>query len=520
VEPGSFSEAERGPCPRCGESTALAGRVCPHCDGSLLVDVVAASPVLDPRARYRVARELAAISPGGLTRLRKDLEGAGGVLLHAVTRDVARRALAVLEAGGVTGREVAAAFFAAPADVPELGRRLRGGGLPIPAVLAGIAVSALAVVLLVRRSAPAPHPALDAVSPAPAAASPSTSTPQPSTRETAARALESMAGLRCGSLAGAGFFVTPELLLTNAHVLCADRSSLEVILHDGRRLPGTVQTSDEWLDVAVVRVLGAAARPIPLGDATKVEPGDTVLFIGSPLGMDFSVARAIVSHPRRNMFGIAFVQFDANVNPGNSGGPLLDGRGRAVGIVSMMLADSRGIAFALPVNYLPDLPSAALPVADPPPDFDAWRRILADVRRQDALEAAAAREALKRPGLGGAAVDPDGHLYAIVVTLGRPAGSRPYRFEVARGGRVLCQPNGLVENWGLVSGRGGGGARDPRLLRWLSKIDLGTDVYSGSALLTTDGCPEVSSLIGAELALSGADPAAGRTVIDAVRVVN
>ena len=108
--------------------------------------------------------------------------------------------------------------------------------------------------------------------------------------------------------------MTPDLLVTNAHVLCGPRASLEVSLPDGRRLDGTVVSSDEWLDVAVVRVPGAAVRPLPLGDAMAVEPGDPVLFIGSPLGMDFTVSRAIVSHPRRNVYGVAFVQFDANVN--------------------------------------------------------------------------------------------------------------------------------------------------------------------------------------------------------------
>jgi serine protease Do len=513
VDPGSSSDAERGPCPRCGESTALAGRVCPHCDGSLLVDVVTTSPILDPRVRYRVARDLAALVPVPLARLKETLGQPGGVLLAGVARDTARRAAAILEASGVTARIVAAPLFGASADVPELGRSLGNEGLPLPLILVGIAAAAVAVALLVRRSPAAPRsePAL-AVPTAVAAA-----TPPPSTRELAAAALESTAGLRCGSLAGAGFFVTPELLVTNAHVLCADRAALEVILHDGRRLPGTVQASDDWLDVAVVRVPGAAARALALGDATLVEPGDRVLFIGSPLGMDFTVSSAIVSHARRNLYGIAFVQFDANVNPGNSGGPLLDGRGRAVGIVSMMLADSRGIAFALPVNYLHDLPSASLPVANPPPDFDAWRRILAGVRQQDAIEAAAARDAFRRPGLGGAAVDPDGRLFAIVVTLGQPAGTRPYSFEVVREGRVLCRPTGLVQTWGPVSGRGG--ARDPRLMRWLAKIDLGADVYSGSAELTLDGCPAGATLVGADLVLAGADPGAGRTVIDAVRMI-
>jgi hypothetical protein len=218
------------------------------------------------------------------------------------------------------------------------------------------------------------------------------------------------------------------------------------------------------------------------------------------------------------MYGIAYVQFDANVNPGNSGGPLLDARGRAVGIVSMMLADSRGLAFALPVNYLRDLPGVSLPVGDPAPDFAAWRHVLAVVRDLDAAEAATAREAYRHPGLGGAAVDPDGRLYAFIFTMGQPAGARPYRFRIRRGGQVLCQPTGVVNTWGRSSARLGPG--DPRLTRWLAKIDIGGELYSGSAELATDGCPGAPMLVGAELELEGADAGAGRVVIDRVRMVS
>lgn len=475
----------------------------------------------DERQRYRAARELAALSPAPLARLRERLDHAGGaVILSGVTREVGRRALAALEPVGVTARLIETPLFDSSAEVPELGRRVSGGGVPTAAIGAGAILVALAVVWLLRRSpsAPAagaaPAPAKDPTSAAAAAAP----TP-PSSRDLAAAALESTAGLRCGAISGAGFFVAPELLLTNAHVLCPDRSTLEITLHDGRKLPATVQASDEWLDAAVLHVPGAAARPLALGDATRLEPGDSVLFIGSPLGMDFSVSRAIVSHPRRNMYGIAFVQFDANVNHGNSGGPLLDTQGRAVGIVSMMLADSRGIAFALPINYVHDLPGASLPVGDPPPDFDAWRRVLSTVRQQDSVDAAAAREAYRRPGLGGAAVDPDGHLFAFIVTLGQPAGSRPYRFVIRRNGEVLCRPSGLVDTWGKSSASRPGAMQDPRMVRWLSRIDLGGELYSGRADVSLDGCPAALTLVGAELDLEDADPGAAKTVIDVVRIL-
>jgi serine protease Do len=512
-----MTDVEREPCPRCGEPAAIAGRVCRHCSASLLVDVAAAGPIADPRARYRAARDLAGLLPGApLPRIREALSRPeGGVVAARLTREQARPVLALLQSHGGTGRTVEAPL-AIPEDVPDLTHSLaRSEGLGRAAVLVAAAVALIGggVWFLSRRTGAAPPHAAEARP----SALPS-SAPTRTTRDVAANALSSMAALRCGSSGGAGFFVTPELLVTNAHVLCGPRASLEVRLPDGRRLEGAVASRDEWLDLAIVRVAGAAMRPLPLGDAMAIEPGDGVLFVGSPLGMDFTVSRAIVSHPRRNVYGVAFVQFDANVNRGNSGGPLLDGEGRAIGVVSMMLADSRGLAFALPVNYLYDLPGAPLPVPVPPPDFEAWRRTLASVHRQDLAEADEVRQSFRRPALGAAAVDADGRLYAVVVTRGQPAGTVPYRFAVRRAGRILCGATGLVNLWGPVTSRET--AADPRFLRWLSRIDLGTEVSSGSAELSLDGCPEARSLVGAELLLEGAETGSGRAVIDVVREVN
>jgi serine protease Do len=511
-----MTDVEREPCPQCGEPAAIAGRVCAHCSASLLVDVVTAGPVADPRTRYRGARDLAALLPGTpISGIRDALSRPeGGVVAARVTRERARPVLAALESLGVRGRLVEAPL-AAPDAVPDWTHSLErpeGMGRAVAIVLAAAALVAGAVWLF-SRSVATPSRAADAS--APARPSPA---PTRTARDLAANALASMAALRCASSSGAGFFVTPELIVTNAHVLCGPRASIEVGLPDGRRLEGTPVATDEWLDVAVVRVPGAAMRPLPLGDAMAVEPGDEVLFIGSPMGMDFTVSRAIVSHPRRNVYGVAFLQFDGNVNHGNSGGPLLDGRGRAIGVVSMMLADSRGLAFALPVNYLYDLPSAPLPLPVPPPDFEAWRSTLASIRRQDLAEAEAARQSFRRPALGAAAVDADGRLVAYVITRGKPAGSVPYRFAVRRGDQTLCTTTGLVNMWGPVTSREP--ARDPRFVRWLSRIDLGTEISSGSAELALDGCPDGRSLVGAELLLEGADDGAGRVVIDVVRVVN
>jgi serine protease Do len=515
VDPVPGSDSDRAPCPRCGESTALVGRVCPHCDASLLVDVSVTAPIADERRRYRAARELAVLSGVPLARLRDRLaQPGGGVVLTAVTRDAGRRAVAALDGSGAAARVEATPLFAGAAEVPELGREIARNRVPPLFFVLAAAAAAVVVGLLVLKPGAPPKVAPAAPENLPTAGA---AAPTPSSHDLAAAALTSTVALRCGDASGAGFFVATDLVATNAHLLCADRASLQATLHDGRRLPASVVASDDWLDAALLRVPGAGMPPLPVGDATRLDPGDVVLFIGSPLGMDFSVSRAIVSHPRRNVYGIAFVQFDANVNPGNSGGPLLDTQGRAVGIVSMMILDSRGLAFALPVNYLRDLPGASLPIGEPAPDFAAWRRVVASVQQQDATDAAAARDSFRLPALGGAAVDSDGRLVAFVVTVGRPAGSRSYAFSVRRGGQVLCRPTGVVDMWGTSSASIR--ERDPRYIRWLKRIGVGADLYSGSAELSTAGCPDPRTLMGAEIDLEGAQPGASRTLIDAFRTV-
>jgi serine protease Do len=343
--------------------------------------------------------------------------------------------------------------------------------------------------------------------------------PTPSLRDLAALALDSTATLRCPRSSGSGFFVAPDLLVTNEHVLCTSGAAVDVVLRDGRRLSGSAEVRDDWLDVALVRVPGAAVKPLALGDASLVEPGETVLMIGSPLGMDFSVTRAIVSHSQRNVLGIAYLQFDGNVNPGNSGGPLLDARGRAIGIASMMVAHSQRLGLALPVNYLYDLPGSRLPLPVPPPDFGRWRSLLERVKNQDDRDVSDARLSFTRPGLGGAAIGPSGAVFAIIVVRGRPAGAIPFTFDLVQDGRTVCNPTAIVETWDFYKKQSAQTTQDSRYLRWLQKNGLGNDILVGTAPLHMEGCPDPASVLGSELVLPGADFGIGRAVIGMYREV-
>ncbi|HEY7862321.1 MAG TPA: trypsin-like peptidase domain-containing protein [Thermoanaerobaculia bacterium] len=510
-----MSDIPPDPCPRCGEPAPPTARACPRCHGNLLVDV-SSGAIADPKARYVAARDLARLGAPfpAFVRLQESLASPQAVLVTGATRAQGMKAVEILETSG--GRGVLS-FDIARSSEPEVpilsAARPAGHGGNIFFALgaaAGLLV-VLAVILLARkrvpvpsetaRSAPAATPSaasrLSAPAPAPTAAAPAGSL-----RDAASAALPSTVSILCAGSGGAGFFVTPELVVTNEHVLCAQESPIEVLLHDGRRLPGVAVRRDDWLDVALVRVSGAAARPIRLGDATRLSPGENVLAIGNPRALDFSVTRGIISHSERNVYGIAYLQFDGSVNPGNSGGPLIDSEGRAIGIVSMMVRDARGLGLALPINYVYESGSSReVPLPLPPPDFRRWSGVLERVRAADARELVEAQEAFKIPALGGAGVHPDGRVFAILVARGRPSGARVFRFLLSRGGQTLCTPSGLVETWDFYSRERGESSGDPRLFRWLERNGLSRDLYVGSAQLAWEGCPDPRESDGAELTL-------------------
>lgn len=157
---------------------------------------------------------------------------------------------------------------------------------------------------------------------------------------------------------GSGFIIDQDgIILTNAHVV--DRADkVTVILKDGRSLQGKVQGVDPVTDLAVVKISGAKNLPIALlGDSDIVKVGDWAIAVGNPFGLDNTVTLGIVSTLKRSSATVGmsdkrldFIQTDAAINPGNSGGPLLDARGRVIGINTAIRADAMGIGFAIPIN--------------------------------------------------------------------------------------------------------------------------------------------------------------------------
>ena len=186
--------------------------------------------------------------------------------------------------------------------------------------------------------------------------------------DVAARVMPSVVSieLRSGNTRATGSgFIIDRLghVLTNNHVV-AGGGSLTVVLHDGRRITATVVGRDINSDLAVLRIPPLEdLRPIRLGRSADVHVGDTVIAIGSPLGLSGTVTSGIVSALNRQVrLGNAgrhlAVQTDASINPGNSGGPLVNARGEAIGVNTAIATLERtggnsgsiGIGFAIPVD--------------------------------------------------------------------------------------------------------------------------------------------------------------------------
>jgi serine protease Do len=155
---------------------------------------------------------------------------------------------------------------------------------------------------------------------------------------------------------GSGFIISADgLVLTNAHVV-KDADQVTVKLTDHREFKAKVLGADTTSDIAVLKIDVHGLTPVRLGNSDQLSVGDYVLAIGAPFGLEQTATAGIVSAKGRALPGdgaVPFIQTDAAVNPGNSGGPLFDSTGAVVGINSQIYSNSggnQGVAFAIPIN--------------------------------------------------------------------------------------------------------------------------------------------------------------------------
>jgi serine protease Do len=159
---------------------------------------------------------------------------------------------------------------------------------------------------------------------------------------------------------GSGFVISSGgFVVTNNHVV-EDVDKIEVAFKDGSSVPAEIVGRDPATDIALLRIkTDKELVSLPLGDSSVLRPGDWVIAIGNPFGLEHTVTAGIVSALHRRNIGAGryddFIQTDAAINPGNSGGPLIDLRGQVVGINTAINPRANTIGFAVPINIAKEI---------------------------------------------------------------------------------------------------------------------------------------------------------------------
>ena len=298
---------------------------------------------------------------------------------------------------------------------------------------------------------------------------------------------------------GSGFVIDSDgIIVTNHHVV-AGADEIVATFHDGSKLPAEVVGSDAAIDIAVIRVSPESSlSSVSFGDSDSVRPGDRVIAIGNPFGLGGTVTSGIVSARNRDINAGSyddFIQTDAAINRGNSGGPLFNSSGEVIGVNTAIISPSGGsigLGFSVPS-------SSAVEIIDQLINFGEARRGWLGVRIQSVSEDIAASLGLD---------EPKGALVSEVIS-GSPAakaGLQPGDVILSFGGEAVSAMRDLPK---IVAGSKIGGEAEIEILRQGSRTTLRASVgrlteeslSSGGSSLGSSGSSDSESLVEESLGL-------------------
>lgn len=174
----------------------------------------------------------------------------------------------------------------------------------------------------------------------------------------AEKTYESIFVITSGNALGSGFAIGENCVVTNAHVI-DDRENIRVTTYSGENHRAYLVGYDEDKDIAVLGIDGVKFTPIAVADFQALKVGEEVYAIGAPKSMAYTLTKGVVSAKDRKVGNYTYIQTDAAINEGNSGGPLLNDEGHVIGVNTLKMLDSEGIGLAIPapviVQYIQSL---------------------------------------------------------------------------------------------------------------------------------------------------------------------
>jgi len=170
-------------------------------------------------------------------------------------------------------------------------------------------------------------------------------------------AVKSVVTIKTDVSQGSGFFIADSgYVVTNAHVMEGATAAV-IITYDGESHSVSRIGENPTMDIILLKISSSDYKPLKLGNSDDIQIGEKVIAIGNPLGLSFSVSDGIVSAiHREGENGLkVYIQTNADLNPGNSGGPLIDVNGKVIGINNFKVSEAEGLGFALESNYIREI---------------------------------------------------------------------------------------------------------------------------------------------------------------------